>query len=97
MLASLQAKLIILAVAGWTTRDAFCDAAAAEKVVQDLQRQIRARDEAAKGDQLRAANDLKEREQLEEQLRGLESKVSEGVCFGDSDVDNVRSLWLRRK
>jgi hypothetical protein len=80
---------------GWKTRDAFCDAAEAKRQVEELRSQIEARDAAARGDQKRAAEDVKIKEQLKEVIRGLESKVATGECFSAGDVDSIRSLWLR--
>jgi len=97
---SWQTKLIIAAVlaaiafgAGWKTRDAFCDAAAAKAEVEALSKKIEARDAAALQDQANAAQSKLVQEQLEGTIRDLESKISAGVCFGADDADRLRHLW----
>lgn len=100
MILGLQTKIIIAAVvaavffgAGWRTRDAFCDAAAAKAEVASLRKQIESRDAAALQDQAKAASDALVQAQLEGAIRDLESKVSAGKCLGDADADRLRELW----
>ena len=92
LIAALVAAAIVFG-AGWKTRDAFCDAAAAKAEVNNLRNQLHARDAAASQDQAKAAlNELTQR-QLEGTIRDLESQISAGECLGRDDADRLRRLW----
>ena len=91
--------LILLASAaaaflgGWWTRDAFCDAADAQRQVVELRSQINAAKAAAELDQANAAKAAQDLANLEGVIRDLESKISDGVCLDGADADGLRGLW----
>lgn len=104
MLAGLQTKLIILAVAavmafgaGWKTRDAFCDATAQRKLVSDLMKQLEARDEASDRDAARIRQDSVAIEELEKRIADAKANVGSGQCLDPRDTDGLRRLWGKSK
>lgn len=89
---------LVLAVAllfgaGWKTRDAFCDAAAAKLEIATLQKQIKASAAAAQQDVARAEAQSKELTELEERINDLKAHITDGGCLSESDVDWLRRIW----
>ena len=102
----LTALLIVLGITAVTSfgsgvwvRDAFCDSAAAKVQlsiangkIEELNRNITARDEAASANSVQAEKDRAELERLQGAID--EAKISAGVCFTSDDVDGLRNnLW----
>jgi hypothetical protein len=82
-------------LAGWKTRDAFCDAAEAKAQVEHLQRQVNAQVAADKVNSELSKQQMSEISKLEQQADELRDKISAGVCFTAHDVDRLRNLWPR--
>lgn len=98
LLTYLKIGALVLAIsvvfgAGWKTRDAFCDAAAAKAEVATLQKRLDAATAASKADTKVAAAQADELKELEEQTNALRDKISAGECLSESDVDWLRRIW----
>lgn len=84
---------------GVWVRDAFCDSAAfrvqlnlAQGQIDKLNRNIAARDSAAKASSDQFIKDRDELARLQDAIDKF--KATDGVCFLDSDVDGLRKqLW----
>jgi hypothetical protein len=93
---------LVLAVygAGWKTRDAFCDAAAAktalaaeQKIAADLRRQLTTYQQAQAKDNLQALEDQQDDNRRKEAANDIETRISDGDCLTGGDVNELRSIW----
>jgi hypothetical protein len=93
---------LVIAVygAGWKTRDAFCDAAAAktalaaeQQIAADLRRQLTTYQQAAADDSLRALEDQQEINRLKEASDDLETRIGSGDCLNADDTGELRAVW----
>ena len=101
LVAMLIAAAIIASVSfgsGVWVRDAFCDSAAAkiqlglaQGIIDQLNKNLTARDQAEKANKAQAEKDLQELVRLQSVIE--EFKATDGVCFADTDVNGLRKLW----
>lgn len=89
---------------GVWVRDAFCDAASLrveaaqlKGEIANLNKQIKARDEASEKDAARAALDSAEIATLNKRIADATPRVGAGECFNTRDTDSLRSLWRSGK
>lgn len=92
--------IVLVFGAGWKTRDAFCDAAAAREALAgeraisaSLRGQLHAYQNATALDAQRALADQQEISRLEGVARDLENRIGDGACLDGGDVDQLRGLW----
>lgn len=85
---------------GVWVRDAFCDSAAAkvqlslaQGQIDQLKKNITARDNAEQANKDQSAKDREELMRL--QIVIEEFKATDGVCFTDGDVNGLRKLWSK--
>ncbi|MFL9828835.1 hypothetical protein, partial [Rhodoplanes sp. SY1] len=88
-------SLVIGFSQGWSLRARLGETAALRATVEKLEREARARDAAAKADQVRAETDAAERRLLEEKVDALQARPTAGDCLPDDAARRLRDLWGR--
>lgn len=85
---------------GVWVRDAFCDAAkykaevqSYKRAINDLQETIKKRDEAARADAERHAQDQATITELEGRIRNAEKRIGDSECLSSADTNRLRQLW----
>ncbi|MPZ19511.1 MAG: hypothetical protein GEV06_16565 [Luteitalea sp.] len=98
--AAVGALVLVVYGAGWKTRDAFCDAAAAktalaaeQQIAADLRRQLTTYQQAAADDNLRALEDQQEINKLKEASDEVETRIVDGACLTGADTGELRAVW----
>jgi hypothetical protein len=81
------------AYSGWKVRDWKADAEMNDAKIDWLQRQFEANTAAEKVNREMHDEHAAEMAKLEEANNALTGKISDGVCFTESDVNELRKLW----
>jgi hypothetical protein len=81
------------AYSGWKVRDWKADAEMNSAQIDWLQRQFEANTAAEKVNREMHDEHAAEMAKLEEANNALTGKISDGVCFTESDVNELRKLW----